>query len=162
MGNYKLNELITTDALLLGRVTYEGFAAAWPAYEEEGDESGFAERMNGIPKYVVSNTLENPEWKNSHVIRENVAEQIGKLKQEDGQDIMIAGSAQLANSLLDDGVIDEYRLMIHPVVVGHGKRIFGDRQAVKAMTLVNTEPLPNGVLVLTYAPVNGDTVSAQG
>jgi dihydrofolate reductase len=149
MGQYKQDEMMATDALLLGRITYEGFAAAWPNYQ---DEDGFADRMNGVPKHVVSTTLKNPEWNNSHVIRENVVAEINKLKEGDGGDILLCGSAALAQTLLDDDVIDEYRLMVHPVVVGKGKRIFGDREAVKNLDLVKTEPLPNGVIVLTYAP----------
>jgi len=149
MGQYKLDEMMASDALLLGRVTYEGIAAAWPNYE---DEAGFADRMNGVPKHVVSTTLDNPEWNNSSVIKENVAAEIRKLKEGDGGDILICGSAALTQSLMDEDVIDEYRLMIHPVVVGKGKHIFGNRDAVKSMDLVKTDPLPNGVIVLTYAP----------
>jgi dihydrofolate reductase len=150
MGAYKFNEVMTHDAQLLGRTTYEGFAAAWPEYE---DDSGFADRMNGMPKYVVSTTLENPTWNNTHVIRDNVAGQLQALKAEPGQDILVAGSGKLINSLMDAGVIDEYRLMVHPVVVGKGQRLFEERETPASLTLVNTEPLPNGVIVLTYAPL---------
>ncbi len=149
MGAYKFNEVMTHDAQLLGRVTYEGFAAAWPEYQ---DGAGFADRMNGMPKYVVSTTLENPAWNNTHVIRENVVEALQALKDEPGQDILVAGSGKLINSLMDSGVIDEYRLMVHPIVVGKGQRLFDDRETPASLTLVNTEPLPNGVIVLTYAP----------
>lgn len=149
MGNFKFNEAMAAHALLLGRVTYEGFASAWPNYE---DDTGFADKYNGMPKYVVSTTLENPEWNNSHVIRENVVAEVARLKEGDGGEIQICGSAALTQSLMDNDVIDEYRLMVHPVVVGKGKRLFGDRDAVKAMDLAKTEPLPNGVIVMTYAP----------
>jgi len=149
MGDFKFNEAMTAHALLLGRVTYEGFASAWPNYE---DDTGFADKYNGMPKHVVSTTLENPEWNNSHVIRENVVEEIARLKEGDGGEIQICGSAELIASLLDDDVIDEYRLMVHPVVVGKGKRLFGDREAVKHLDLVKSESLPNGVIVLTYVP----------
>ncbi|MDQ3657779.1 MAG: dihydrofolate reductase family protein [Chloroflexota bacterium] len=150
-GQYKLDELFATDALLLGRVTYEGFASAWP---EMTDEQGFADRFNSIPKYVVSTTLENPEWNNSHVIRGNLAEEIGKLKRESGQDIVIHGSGKLANSLMAEGLIDEYRLMVHPVVVGKGQRLFEDGTALAALDLVDSRPLSNGVILLTYVPTD--------
>ncbi len=114
---YKLNELRATDVLLLGRVTYEGFAASWPS---QTDEDGFADRFNGIPKYVVSTTLEEVGWNNSHLIKENVADEIAALKQQPGQDIAIHGSADLVRSLMEHGLIDEYRLMVFPFVVGKG------------------------------------------
>jgi dihydrofolate reductase len=148
-GKYKLDEVFATDALLLGRVTYEGFAAAWPSMT---DEDGFADRFNSIPKYVVSTTLENPEWNNSRVIRDNLAEEIGKLKREPGQDIVIHGSGKLANSLMAEGLIDEYRLMVHPVVVGKGQRLFNGGTSLAALDLVDSRPLSKGVIVLTYVP----------
>ncbi len=150
-GKYKLDEVFTTDALLLGRVTYEGFAAAWPSMT---DEQGFADRFNSMPKYVVSTTLQNPEWNNSHVIRGNLAEEIGKLKQEAGQDIAIHGSGKLANSLMAEGLIDEYRLMVHPVVVGKGQRLFENGTSLAALDLVDSRPLSNGVILLTYVPTD--------
>lgn len=150
-SQYKLDEVFATDALLLGRVTYEGFAAAWPSMT---DEQGFADRFNGMPKYVVSTTLQNPEWNNSHVIRGNLAEELGKLKQEPGQDIVIHGSGKLANSLMAEGLIDEYGLMVHPVVVGKGQRLFADGTSVPALDLVDSRPLGNGVILLTYVPTD--------
>jgi len=154
MGAYKSRELNATGALLLGRTTYDGFAEAWPQYENDPDVNadGFATRMNTLPKYVVSTTLTDPAWNNSHVIRENVAGKIAKLKEEDGQDIYIHGSGVLINSLIDEGVIDEYRLMLHPVVVGKGQQLFASRETPAAMDLASTEALPNGVIVLTYVP----------
>ena len=154
MGAYKSRELKEMGALLLGRVTYDGFADAWPKYEDdpEVNADGFATRMNTIPKYVVSTTLQDPSWNNSRVISENVAGEIRKLKEEDGQDIYVAGSGVLINSLIDDGVIDEYRLMVHPVVVGKGQRLFAERETPAAMDLTSTEALPNGVIVMTYVP----------
>jgi dihydrofolate reductase len=148
MGDFKLNEVRAADALLLGRVTYDGFAAAWPG---RTDEAGFADKYNSMPKYVVSTTIGNPEWNNSHVIRDNVAEEVAKLKDGGDGEVQICGSLELINSLLDADVIDEYRLMVHPIVVGHGKRLFGDHEASKSLDLVKTESLPNGVMVLTYA-----------
>jgi dihydrofolate reductase len=153
MGAFKLNELQATDALLLGRVTFEGFAAAWPG---RTDEAGFADKFNSMPKYVVSTTLQHPDWNNSHVIRDNVAAEVAKLKEGDGGEISIQGSVELINSLLDSDVIDEYRLMVHPIVVGKGKKLFLDREASKSLALTKTESLPNGVMVLTYAPKTGE------
>lgn len=149
MGTFKFQELQATDALLLGRITYDAFAAAWPG---RTDEAGFADKFNSMPKHVVSTTLENPSWNNSHVIRDNVVEEVAKLKDGDGGAISIQGSVELINSLLDSDVIDEYRLMVHPIIVGHGKRLFKDRESSKSLVLTKTESLPNGVMVLTYAP----------
>jgi dihydrofolate reductase len=149
---FKLDELSAADALLLGRVTYEVFAAAWPSAT---DEEGFAASMNGLPKFVVSTTLEEPlEWNNSTLIKGDVAEGVAELKRQPGKDIPVYGSADLANSLMEHDLIDEYRLMVFPVVVGSGKRLFGDAEETKAMRLVDTKPVgPDGVLVLTYRPV---------
>src|SRR5688500_16289938 len=108
IAKFKFSELFSVDALLLGRNTYEGFAQAWP---DQTDEQGYADRMNGMPKYVVSTTLQNAEWNNSHVISANVAEEVAKLKQEPGQDILIFGSGKLAESLLEAGLVDQYNLL---------------------------------------------------
>src|SRR5215207_8926422 len=121
-GNkFKLDETLASEALLLGRVTYEGFAAAWPS--RDGD---FADKFNGMPKYVVSSTLENPEWNNSTVLKGDVAEEVSKLKQEQDGDIVVHGSAQLVQALLENDLVDELRLMVFPVVLGSGKRLFGE------------------------------------
>jgi dihydrofolate reductase len=150
MGKYKYDELFASDALLLGRVTYEGFAAAWPS--RAGDDD-FADRMNSLPKFVASTTLEEPlEWNNSSLIKENVPEEVSRLKQQPGQDILIAGSADLVNTLMPYGLIDEYRLMIHPVVVGSGKRLFSEESDRTALRLVETKRFGSGVVVLTYQP----------
>jgi dihydrofolate reductase len=148
---FKLDELLASDALLLGRVTYEGFAAAWPTMT---DEVGFADKMNGMPKYVVSTTLEEPlEWNNSRLIKANVTEEVSRLKQQPGGDILVNGSAQLVHTLMEHDLIDEYRLMVFPIVVGTGKRLFGDVGREKALRLVDTQPVgPDGVLILTYEP----------
>ena len=117
-AKYAQDQLFASDALLLGRVTYQGFAAAWPSMT---DEAGFADRMNSLPKYVVSTTLEEPlEWNNSTLIKGNVAEEIAKLKQQPGKDISISGSGTLVRSLLRDGLLDEITLMVHPIVLGAG------------------------------------------
>jgi dihydrofolate reductase len=145
---FKLDEVMASDALLLGRVTYEGFAAAWPSRTGE-----FADKFNGMRKYVVSSTLGEPEWNNSTVIRGNVGEEVARLKQQDGGDILVNGSAQLVETLLENDLVDEYRLMVFPVVLGRGKRLFGDTPAAKALQLVESRPVgPDGVLVLTYRP----------
>ena len=148
---FKLEELAESDALLLGRFTYEGFAKAWPSVD---DEEGFAERMNGYPKHVVSKTLEEPlEWNNSTLIKGDIVEEIADLKRQDGKDIAVHGSATLVRTLMEHDLVDELRLMVFPVVVGKGKRLFGETQETKAMELVDAKPLgPNGVLVLTYRP----------
>ena len=144
---YKFKELKAAGALLLGRVTYEGFAAAWPNMREETGEYG--EWMNGYPKYVVSQTLEELTWNNSRLLKGNVAEEVGNLKAQEGKDILVFGSAQLVNALHKQGLIDEYRLMMFPVTVGSGKRLFEDG-AQKALKLIDTQTFSSGVVVLTY------------
>jgi dihydrofolate reductase len=149
---FKFDELAAADALLLGRVTYEGFAAAWPQMEEQTGEYGAW--MNGYPKHVASTTLQEPlEWNNSTLIKGDVAEEVSRLKEQPGKDILIFGSAQLVHTLMEHDLIDEYRLMVFPIVVGTGKRLFGEVGPVKALRLVDTQPVgPDGVLVLTYEP----------
>ncbi len=155
---FKFDELAAADALLLGRVTYEGFAAAWPQMEEQTGEYGAW--MNGYPKHVASTTLEEPlEWNNSTLIEGDVAEGVSKLKQQDGKDILIFGSGALVNTLIKHDLIDEYRLMVFPIVVGKGKRLFGDVGGTRAMRLVDTKPVgPDGILILTYEPARGEVV----
>jgi dihydrofolate reductase len=159
-GNqFKFDELASADALLLGRLTYEGFASAWPQMEEQTGEYGAW--MNGYPKYVVSTTLEGPlEWNNSTLIEGDLAEEVSRLKQQEGKDILVFGSGQLARTLMEQDLIDEYRLMVFPVVVGKGKRLFGETQELKALELVSTRQVgPDGVLILTYRPVSEETSS---
>jgi dihydrofolate reductase len=154
-GNeFKFDELASADALLLGRFTYEGFASAWPQLEEQTGEYGAW--MNGYPKHVVSTTLEEPlEWNNSTLIEGDLAEEVSRLKQQEGKDILIFGSGQLARTLMEHNLIDEYRLMIFPIVVGKGKRLFGETQEMKVLELVSTRQVgPDGVLVLTYRPAS--------
>ena len=148
-AKFKSDELFASDALLLGRVTYEGFAKAWPTMPDTG---AFGERMNGLPKYVVSTTLETVEWNNSRLIKEHVAEEIATLKQQPGQDILLAGSGQLLRTLMEHDLVDEYRLMLYPLVLGSGKRLFTEESAKKVLRLVETKPLSSGVVVLTYHP----------
>lgn len=148
-AKFKRDELFESDALLLGRVTYEGFAAAWPS---RTDEEGFADRMNSLPKFVVSTTLKQVDWNNSSLIKSNVAEEVAKLKQQPGQGILIYGSGQLVNSLIQGGLIDEYRLMVYPLVMGSGKRLFRNAHDTTTLSLVESKAFKTGVVVLTYQP----------
>src|ERR1700740_2231596 len=134
---FKYDELKASDAMLLGRVTYQGFAAAWPNIK---DEQGFANLMNGMRKYVVSNTLEDSDatWNNSRVIRGDVVNEVRKLKARPGGDILVAGSAQLVRTLLDNDLVDEYRLMVFPIVLGRGKRLFHDASKTSKLSLIES------------------------
>jgi dihydrofolate reductase len=145
---FKFDELKASDALLLGRVTYDGFAAAWPNMIEQTGEYG--EMMNGYPKHVVSTTLAEVEWNNSRLIKGNIADEISKLKQQPGKDILVFGSCGLAQTLMQIDLIDEYRLMVFPVVLGSGKRLFGDGIDKKVFRLAETKTFGSGVVVLTY------------
>src|SRR5256714_6938012 len=142
---FKLDEAFSSEALLLGRVTYEGFAEAWPAREGE-----FADKFNTMPKYVVSSTLDKPEWNNSTALKGDVAEEVSKLKQEQDGDIVVHGSAQLVQSLLDHDLVDELRLMVYPVVLGSGKRLFGETSDKKPLRLVDSTVVGDGVAILIY------------
>ncbi len=148
-AKYKYDELFASDALLLGRVTYQGFAKAWPSMT---DEQGFAARMNSIPKYVVSKTLKQLDWNNSTLIKGNIPEEVQKLKQQPGQDILVAGSCELVHTLMQHDLIDEYRLMVHPVVLGSGKRLFREGNNKKTLTLVGTKTFSSGIVAITYQP----------
>jgi dihydrofolate reductase len=141
------------DAMMMGRVLYEEWAAFWP--EQDLNENPMAARMNGIQKYVVSTSLKEPlEWSNSTLIQGDVAEEIAKLKQEEGGDIVISGSGALVRSLLHYGLLDELKLMIHPIVVGSGKRLFEDGEEQTALELVDSKTFGTGVLYLTYRPAS--------
>jgi len=145
-GKFKLDELRATDALLLGRVTYEGFAAAWPGRK---DEEGFADRFNSMPKYVASKTLKKLEWNNSHLIKGDLAAEVSKLKQQPGRDVVIHGSPTLIRSLLPHDLIDEYRLLVYPIVLGRGKRLFDEASQAK-LKLAESETFSKGVVKLVY------------
>jgi dihydrofolate reductase len=150
-GNkFKLDELMASDAQLLGRVTYEGFAKAWPSI----DGGEFAEMMNTMPKYVVSSTLtpEDASWENSTVIGEDVSARIKQLKEQVARDILVAGSARLVQTLLEDDLVDELRLMVFPIVLGSGKRLFGAMSHASRLRLVHSEVVGEGVAILTYQP----------
>jgi dihydrofolate reductase len=144
---FKLDETMASDALLLGRVTYEGFAAAWPTRDGE-----FADKFNAMPKYVVSSTLQNPEWNNSTVVGDDVPEEVAKLKEQHDGDIVVHGSAQLVQALLEHDLVDELRLMVFPVVLGAGKRVFGETSDKKPLELVDSNVVGDGVTILVYRP----------
>ena len=142
---FKLDEVMEAGALLLGRVTYEGFAAAWP-----GRTGEFADKMNNMPKYVVSTRLEKASWNNSAVIRSNIIEAIARLKASQGGDILVAGSGQLVKLLMDHDLVDVLRLMVYPVILGKGKRLFQEGTDKLALLLVEARPAGAGVLTLVY------------
>lgn len=143
---FKLDEALASDALLLGRVTYQGFADAWPSRTGE-----FADKFNGMPKFVVSTTLDQPEWNNSTVIKGDVGSEVPKLKEQFDGDIVVHGSGQLVNALKERDLVDEYRLMVFPVVLGAGKRLFTDGGDLVALKLAETKQVgPDGVVILTY------------
>src|SRR3989440_9469565 len=145
-GNkFKLDEAMSSDALLLGRVTYEGFAEAWPSREGE-----FADKFNNMPKYVVSSNLNDPEWNNSTVLEGDLADEVAKVKEKHEGDVVVHGSAQLTQSLLDRDLVDELRLMVFPVVLGSGKRLFGETADKKPLRLADSKTVGDGIAILTY------------
>jgi dihydrofolate reductase len=144
---FKLEETMAAAAQLLGRVTYEGFADAWPSREGE-----FADKFNSMPKYVVSSTLAEAEWSNSTVLRGDLAEEVAGLKREVDGVILVAGSAQLVQGLLEHDLVDELRLMVFPVLLGAGKRLFGEVGEKKPLRLVDSKTVGAGVALLTYEP----------
>lgn len=145
---FKFDELLASDALLLGRVTYEIFAASWPSGTGE-----FADRMNSLPKYVVSTTLQKAQWNNSHLISDatHVVEEVVKLKQQPGKDILLTGSADLMHKMRQHNLIDEYHFMVYPIVLGTGKRLFKDGNNT-TLKLVKSQTFSTGVVVLIYQP----------
>jgi dihydrofolate reductase len=145
------DQLWASDALLLGRNTYEAFAASWPTEEWIEREGEFAQRMNSYPKYVASRSLEEPlEWNNSHLLEGDVAEEVSKLKEGSGQDILMYSSAELMHALIDKGLVDRFRIWVHPLVLGSGRRLFPDGAKKAELELVDTTTLPNGIVVLDY------------
>lgn len=146
IAKFKDDEQHTSDALLLGRVTYQGFAAAWPESEDEG-----ADYMNNIPKYVVSTTLDKLEWNNSTLIKDNIVEELTKLKQQDGQDILVYGSATLVQTLIQHDLVDRYRLLVYPVFVGKGKHLFNEGTTA-TLKLLESQSFSSSVVALVYEP----------
>jgi dihydrofolate reductase len=144
---FKLDETFDSAALLLGRATYEGFAEAWPSRDGE-----FADRFNSMPKYVVSSTLKDPEWTNTTVLDGDVKQAVTKLRDEIDGNIVVHGSAQLAQTLLEQDLVDEVRLMVFPVVLGAGKRIFGQTSDKKTLRLTDSKIVGDGVAILIYEP----------
>ena len=146
---FKYEELFSSGALLLGRVTYEIFADAWPSRTHT---EGFADCMNSMPKFVVSNTLGKLGWKNSQLIKGDIVKQVKDLKQQDGKDILVPGSGQLVRTLMQHNLVDEYRLMIHPIVIGTGKRLFNGENGMKELRLKGTRTFQSGIVVFIYSP----------
>ena len=151
---FKLEEALESEALLLGRVTYEGFAAAWPSRDGE-----FADKVNSMPKYVVSSTLEHAEWNNSTVLKGDVVGDVTKLRQELDGDIYVHGSCQLAQTLIEHDLVDELHLMVFPVVLGTGKRLFGETTDKKTLRLVESKTVGDGIVILIHAPASQQATS---
>jgi len=145
---FKLDETMASDALLLGRVTYEGFAAAWPSRDGE-----FADKFNTMPKYVVSRTLTDPGWTNTTVLEGPLADAVAQLKERHDGDIVVHGSASVAQALLENDLVDELRLMVFPVMLGAGARLFGDTSNKKPLELVEARTVGDGVTIMIYRPV---------
>jgi dihydrofolate reductase len=154
---FTLDKTLGTEALLLGRRSYEFFAATWPS---RGGE--LADKMNSLPKYVVSSTLEDPDWNNSTVLTGDVVDEVAKLKHKRNGEIVVLGSPQLARTLIEHDLIDELRLMIYPVVLGAGERLFGETSDTKPMRLVDTQSVGDGIAILTYEPVRDAARASDG
>jgi dihydrofolate reductase len=153
-GKTIMDAFAVTGGLLLGRKTYEIFAAYWPKQPADDPLAG---TLNDMPKYVVSRTLREPlDWQNSTLIKGDVANEIGRLKEQDGKDIQVIGSGELVQTLIRDDLVDEYRLMIHPLVLGTGKRLFRDGTTPAQLRLTESKPTTTGVLILTYEPTKED------
>jgi dihydrofolate reductase len=152
---FKLEETRTSAALLLGRVTYEAFASAWPSRDGE-----FADKFNGMPKYVVSSTLSEPQWNNTTVLGGDVVEEVSKLKRRTEGNIVVHGSARLVQALLDSDLVDELRLMVFPVVLGSGRRLFGTSGGKRRMRLTDSKTVGDGVAILIYEPARSEQAAA--
>ena|ERR1700681_653501 len=143
---FKLDETLKAEAQLLGRVTYEGFASAWPTMS--GDP--FSDKFNSMPKYVVSSTLKKADWNNSTILKGNVVEEVSKLKQRVKGDILVSGSARLAQTLIANDLVDQLTLMVFPVILGSGKRLFGDTKDMTVLKLAESKTVGDGVAILVY------------
>jgi dihydrofolate reductase len=144
---YIRDTVFAADALVLGRTTYDLLAAFWP-----GQKNPIADRMNGLPKYVVSSRPLKAEWNHSMLIKKDVVEEIAKLKQQSGQYLLVIGSATLAQSLAQAGLIDEYKLLVHPIIAGSGKRFFNDGLAALKLSFIESKPVSPGMVLLHYEP----------
>ncbi len=155
---YKLDEVLAAEALLLGRVTYQGFAAAWPTVE---DPVGFADKMNAMPKFVVSSTLSDADatWHSSTIVRGDVVAEVRRLKATIAGDLLVAGSAALVQLLVEHDLVDEYRMMVFPIVLGSGKRLFGEVSAPPVLHLDSVQSVGDGIVVLTYHPAGSDSAT---
>jgi dihydrofolate reductase len=152
-NEFGLQQLEEVDMLLFGRVTYQGMAAYWPTPAAQQDDPRVAAKMNGLPKLVVSRTLEQAEWANTQVINGDVAEELTRLKQQPGKDIAIFGSSDLTVSLLQLGLVDELRIMVNPVVLGDGKSLFRTAPERIGLKLLSARPFRSGNVLLSYQPV---------
>jgi len=148
-AKFKWDELQASDALLLGRKTYEGFAAAWPSMTDTGE---FGEKMNSMPKYVVSSTLDKVEWTGSKLVKGDAVAEVRKLKEEPGHDLLLSGSGQLFQALMQENVIDLYRFMVYPLVLGQGRRLFTDAVDKRALELSESKTFGSGIIILEYRP----------
>ena len=148
-GQFKWAELQASDALLLGRKTYEGFSAAWPNMKGTGE---FGEKMNTMTKYVVSSTLGKVEWPGSKLVQGDLPEEIRRLKREPGHDLLLSGSGQLFNALMQENLIDLYRFMVHPIVLGSGKRLFTESNTRRVLDLTETERFSSGIVIIEFRP----------
>jgi dihydrofolate reductase len=151
VNQFKLEELQASDALLVGRKTYEEFFEAWPTVT---DDTGFAEKMNSMPKYVVSSTLTTLEWSGAELVKGDLAKEVRKLAEQPGQDLLLSGSAQLFNALKDENLIDVYRMLLHPIALGKGRRLFADGTDQRALELTDTKTFGSGVMALEYTPAD--------
>jgi dihydrofolate reductase len=150
-GNkFKVDETNNAEAQLLGRVTYEGFAEAWP--QRSGDP--FSDKFNSMPKYVISQTLKKADWNNSTILKGNVVEEVSKLKQRLKGDILVSGSARLVQTLIANDLVDQLNLMVFPVILGTGKRLFGETSAMKPLQLAESKTVGDGIAILIYRPAN--------
>jgi dihydrofolate reductase len=154
---FTLDKTLDTEALLLGRRSYEFFAATW---QSRGGE--LAAKLNSLPKYVVSSTLQGPDWNNSTVLKGDVVDEVSKLKQELNGEIVVLGSPQLARTLIEHDLVDELRLMVYPVVLGAGARLFGETSDKKPLRLVDTQTVGDGIAILTYEPVQDAERASDG
>jgi dihydrofolate reductase len=150
VARLKLEEALNSEGLLLGRVTYEEFAALWPSRDGE-----FADRFNSMPKYVVSSRLDDPQWNNSTVLEGDVVEEVSRLRHELDGDILLPGGIRLARTLIEHDLVDELRLTVYPVLLGAGERLFGELSDKKTLRLVDTRTVGDGVVIQTYEPVRG-------
>ena len=154
-NDFALQQLEQSSGLLFGRVTYQGMASYWPTTAAKEDDPHIAERMNSAPKYVFTHTLDHAEWNNTHIIKGDAASELDKIKQQPGDDLLLMGSANLAETFINNNLIDEYRLMVIPVVLGQGNAVFKVVEGMLKLKLLDTRSFANGNLLLYYSPDGG-------